>query len=221
MMLHLVTDRKRLVPDGDEAEREAALVAQVAQAVAAGIHVIQIREPDLPSGSLARLTRAVVRAASGSSTRVLVNDRLDVALVAGADGVHLKGHSFDALDVRRLLPQGSLVGRSVHSVEEARMAGPVDYLIAGAVWPTRSKPADHVLLGLEGLRHIAATTSTPVIAIGGITPENAGDVARAGAAGVAAIGAFMVGRGQPEKAASLSDIVRAFRRAFGPVNMNG
>ncbi len=221
MMLHLVTDRKRLAPDGDEAMREAEVLVQARHAVDAGIDVIQIREPDLPGRSLVRLSRAVVDAARGSSTRVIVNDRLDVALAAGADGVHLKGTSITAVDVRRIAPPRFLVGRSIHTVAEVRAAGPVDYIIAGTVWPTASKPHDHALLGLDGLREIAMATRVPVIAIGGITVLNVAAVRSAGASGVAAIGAFMDRRGHPERAVSLFGVVRAFREAEAPDKMNG
>ena len=221
MMLHLITDRMRLLPDGDEAMRETALVAQATYGIAAGIDVIQIREPDLPGRSLVRLTRAIVQAAAGSSTRVLVNDRLDVALAAGAAGVHLKGHSVDAGDVRRIAPPGFLLGRSVRSVDEAHAAGPVDYLIAGTVWATPSKPAEHRLLGVDGLQQIALATSTPVIAIGGVTPGNVARVTAAGGAGVAAIGAFMGSPGHMDRVTALFDIVRSFRETGAPDKMNG
>lgn len=221
MILHLVTDRKRLWPDRDEAMREAAVLEQARHAIEAGIDVIQIREADLPARSLARLVRAVVAAARGSATRVVVNDRLDVGLAAGADGVHLKGTSIDAVDVRRMAPERFLVGRSVHTVDEARAAGPVDYLIAGTVWPTVSKPSGHVLLGLDGLRDIVQAARVPVIAIGGITQRNAAAVSAAGASGVAAIGAFMDGAGSLRRALPLFDVVQAFRMGYVPDKMNG
>lgn len=221
MILHLVTDRKRLWPDGDEAMREAAVLEQARHAIEAGIDVIQIREEDLAARSLARLVRAVVAAARGSATRVVVNDRLDVGLAAGAAGVHLKGTSIDAVDVRRMAPERFLVGRSVHTVDEARAAGPVDYLIAGTVWPTASKPSGHMLLGLDGLRDIVQAARVPVIAIGGITQRNAAAVSAAGASGVAAIGAFMDGAGSLRRALPLFDVVQAFRMGYVPDKMNG
>lgn len=214
MMLHLVTDRKRLVPDGDEQARADAVLAQARHAVEAGVDVIQIRELDLPGRSLAELTRAVAAVTRGSRTRVLVNDRLDVALVAGADGVHLKGASVTASAARRIVPPTFIVGRSVRDPNEAREAGSVNYLIAGTVWSTSSKPAGHMLLGIDGLRAVASAVDVPVIAIGGITPDNAATVCAAGAAGVAAIGAFMGSSAHGSRVIVLRDVVRAFREAF-------
>src|SRR5205814_1224408 len=107
-------------------------------AVASAVDLIQVRERDLNAADLAALVSAVVKVSRGSGTRVLVNDRVDVALATGADGVHLRSDSVPADAVRRLVSAGFLIGRSVHRVDEAVAAGAVDYLIAGAVFPTRS-----------------------------------------------------------------------------------
>lgn len=214
MILHLVTDRRRLSTFNTETDRTACLLAQARYAVDAGIDAIQVREPDLDGGALARLVALVVAATRGTSTRVIVNDRLDVALAAGADGVHLRGSSFGADTVRPRVPAGFVIGRSVHSATEARGAGPVDYLIAGTVWQTASKPAEHTLLGLDGLRLVAAASQVPVLAIGGVSLDRARLVADAGAQGAAAIGAF-TGGNAPCRAQSLSELVQAYRMRFG------
>jgi thiamine-phosphate diphosphorylase len=180
MRICLITDRRQRDP-----------IAQARQAVAAGIDLIQIRERDLDSAALAALVRAVVRIARGNgSTRVVVNDRLDVALACEADGVHLRADSIAAATVRSAAPKPFLVGRSVHTRDQAREAGPVDYLIAGTVFRTSSKPADVPLLGLDGLGAIVRAATAPVLAIGGITVERVSEIAAAGAAGFAAIGLF-------------------------------
>src|SRR5262249_17414429 len=124
--LCLVTDRARL-------GQTRTLVDQARDAVAAGIDLIQIRERDLDAGPLAALVDQVMRVARGSSTRVVVNDRLDVALACGADGVHLRGDSISIAAARRITPPRFLVGKSVHSVDEARAAIGADYLVAGSV----------------------------------------------------------------------------------------
>jgi thiamine-phosphate diphosphorylase len=218
MILHMVTDRRRLLPTGDERARSAGLEALARAAAAAGIDVVQVREPDLDGGPLAALVARVVAATRGSSTRVVVNERLDVALAAGADGVHLRASSFDAAHARQLAPAGFLVGRSVHSVEEAAAAGTVDYLLAGTLWPTSSKPTGHTCLGPAGLAALVKAASVPVLAIGGVELDRVPDVARAGAAGVAAIGAWL-----PDECEGvhqgLEERTRAFRTAFGAVNM--
>ena len=114
MILHLVTDRRRLAT-GAAADLEACLLRQARFAVDVGVDVIQIRERDLEADALARLVSAVLTIATGSRTRVVVNDRVDVALACGAHGVHLRADSFEAGAARRLVPAGFLIGRSVHT----------------------------------------------------------------------------------------------------------
>ena len=224
MMLHLVTDRRRLCPDEDEAARCACLLAQARFAVAAEIDVIQIREGDLDGGQLATLAAAIVGLTRGTSTRVVVNERLDVALAAGTHGVHLRGDSFDASQVRSVVAPGFIIGRSVHSRSETRDAGPVDYIIAGTVWATSSKPDGYPLLGLEGLADIVEASPVPVIGIGGVDARRAQALAAAGAAGGAAIGAFQ-GRGPGRLGGSgclaipLQTVTQSFRQAYVAANM--
>lgn len=213
MILHLITDRRRLAPDAAPDDAVRCLLEQARAAVAAGIDVIQVRERDLEAGALAHLVSAVREVARDTRTRVVVNDRLDVAMACGADGVHLRGDSFDASQVRRCAPAGFLVGRSVHSAAEARDAGPVDYMIAGTVWSTPSKPGQ-LLLGLDGLAAICATTRVSVLAVGGVDEHRASDVASAGAAGLAGIGLFMAPDNVPCRAFALDAVARRLRMAF-------
>jgi thiamine-phosphate pyrophosphorylase len=188
-VLCLITDRRR--PSSPD------IVAQARAAADAGIDLFQIREPDLPDGVLFDLTRRVIDATAGSALRVLVNDRLDVALAAGAHGVHLRGTSFPASRARTLASSSSsasfLIGRSVHSVDEAvaaEAAGGLDYLILGTIFPTISKPAEHRLAGVDTLRAATQACRLPVLAIGGVTLDNADQIVSAGAAGLAAIWLF-------------------------------
>jgi thiamine-phosphate diphosphorylase len=220
MILQLVTDRRRLVGSAHASAtaQTACLLEQARHAVAAGVDIIQVRERDLEARPLADLVSAILEVTRGSATRVVVNDRVDVALATGAAGVHLRADSFDARDVRSLAPRPFLVGRSVHTVADAEGAGPVDYLIAGTVWPTVSKAADCPLLGRDGLAAIARAAAVPVLAIGGITPDRLSDVAAAGAAGVAAIGLFMAD-GEGCRARELHDLAQKFRATLGAVNM--
>jgi thiamine-phosphate pyrophosphorylase len=188
----LVTDRRRLCPDADSfAAARRCLVGQARRAVEVGVELIHIRERDLEGASLAALVSDLVALTRGSTTRVVVNDRIDVALVSGADGVHLRGDSISVAAARRLLPPPFLIGRSVHTVREASAASGADYLIAGSVFSSASKPGAAELLGVDGLRAIVRATAVPVLAIGGITPDRIAEVVAAGAAGIAAIGLFI------------------------------
>lgn len=188
----LVTDRRRLCPEaaGFEAGRQR-LVAQATWAVDSRIDLIQVRERDLEAAQLAAIVRDIVRVSRGSGTRVVVNDRLDVALACGAQGVHLRQDSLPAAAVRTISRPGFLIGQSVHSVAEALHAGPVDYIVAGPVFPTRSKVDPYSLLGLEGLAEIVRVAEVPVLGIGGIGHEHLETVAATGAAGIAGIDLFI------------------------------
>ena len=150
-----------------------------------------VTERDLSAADLAALVRAAVAAARGSSTRILVNDRLDVALACGADGVHLRADSITARDARRITPTGFLITQAVHAADEAARAADVDFVIAGTVFPTRSKPDADRWLGIDGLRAIVDAARAPVLAIGGVTADRIDEVLRTGAAGVAGIGLFL------------------------------
>ena len=168
------------------------LLARIAEAARAGVHLIQIRQPHREARDLIALTRDAKAAVHGTRARVLVNDRVDVAVAADADGVHLRGDSMPASCVRRVVPPRFLIGRSVHGAEEAKQADAeraVDYLIFGTVFPTSSKPGARVS-GTGGLRAVCGATHLPVLAVGGITADRVAGVAEAGAAGVAAISLF-------------------------------
>jgi thiamine-phosphate pyrophosphorylase len=177
--------------------------------VRAGVDIIQIRERDLDAGPLATLVAELVRLTRGTPTRIVVNDRLDVALACRADGVHLRGDSMPAEAARSIAPAGFLIGRSVHHEHEAKAAAAgVDYLVAGTVFPTSSKAGLTEWLGVEGLARICRSVSVPVLAIGGVTVERVPGVAAAGAAGIAAIGLFA------NASQSLADVVVDVRAAW-------
>jgi thiamine-phosphate diphosphorylase len=168
------------------------LVACVAAAARAGVDLVQLRERQLAARALTELVERAVAAVRGSRTRVLVNDRLDIALAAGAQGVHLPASGIAAARARAIAPSGFLIGRSVHDASEAaRVAGDggLDYLLFGTVFPSASKP-DTPPAGVDALAATVAAVPLPVLAIGGVTLERAGDLARSGAAGAAAIGMF-------------------------------
>ncbi|MGE3512753.1 MAG: thiamine phosphate synthase [Vicinamibacterales bacterium] len=214
MILHLVTDRRRLTASAAWPEQRRCLRLQIRHAVEAGIDVVQLRERELDAASLLALAEDAVAEAAGSRTRIVLNDRFDVALAAGAHGVHLRSDSIAPAVVRRLVPPAFLIGRSVHSPEEAAVAvADVDYLIAGTVWPTASKRPGHALLGVAGLEAVVQAAAVPVLAIGGVTLDRVGAIAATRAAGVAAIGLFIADRpsadtGSTCRAMPLHDVAR-------------
>jgi thiamine-phosphate pyrophosphorylase len=175
------------------AERVAALGALIRDATSAGIDIVQIREPDLPARSLTEVVVAAVQASRGTATLIVVNDRVDIALVAGADGAHLGVRSLPTARVREMTPPGFLLGRSIHTVDDACGVAAernLDYVIAGTVFASASKPNETRLLGIDGLAAVVRAANLPVVAIGGIDLETLASVARTGAAGFAAIRLF-------------------------------
>jgi thiamine-phosphate pyrophosphorylase len=125
------------------AAETAPLVDRVAAAARAGVTLVQVRQPRLDGGPLLALVRACLDAVRGTSTRVVVNERLDVALAGGAHGVHLREHSIAAARARALAPRGFIIGRSVHSLDDAVARageGELDYLVFGTTFATGSKP---------------------------------------------------------------------------------
>ena len=204
-----VTDRKGLEVSPEE--QCEALVGRMEIAARAGVDWIQLREKDLPGRALAELLREALRRVP-AGCRILLNDRLDVACALGAGGVHLGRESLSVEDARRLVggrgaTQDFLVGASTHSLAAALSAekAGADYLVFGPVYATPSKAQYGPPQGIERLREVCHAVSLPVLAIGGITVENARACLEAGAAGIAAIRLF-------EEASDLPAVVDALRR---------
>jgi thiamine-phosphate pyrophosphorylase len=170
----------------------------------AGIGAVQIREKDLDDRSLYGLAR-LARAALPPAARLLVNGRLDVALAAGADGVHLPADGVPAAALRARFGGGVLIGRSTHRVEEVERARDegADYVTFGPVYATPGKGAP---VGVAELAR-AAAAGLPVYALGGVTLERLGEVAAAGASGIAAIRMF-------QRQTDLAEVARAARECF-------
>jgi thiamine-phosphate pyrophosphorylase len=183
--LYLVTDRLR-VTGGD-------LLAAVERALAGGVRAVQLREKDLPGGKLYELALAVRELTARHGARLLVNDRVDVALAAGADGVHLGVASIPPGDARRLLGPKALIGCSTHDLRELAeaAAGGADFATFGPVYATPSKAAYGPPVGVVALRRACAASRVPVFALGGIGAGNVREVLGAGAWGVGAIGAIL------------------------------
>ena len=167
------------------------LLEVVKAAIAGGCDLVQVREKDLAGGPLLALTREIVEAAKSTARRcaVVVNGRLDVALAAKAAGVHLPADGLPIDQVRRAAGKRWVIGRSVHSLGEARQAQKegADYLIFGPVFETPGKAAFGPPQGPEALRKVVEGVRVPVWAIGGITPGRAAELRGLKIAGVAAI----------------------------------
>jgi len=216
VIVQLVTDRRRLAGRQGAADQRRCLLRQAEAAVAAAVDVIQLREPDLGGQELLAVAVDLVSITRGSSTKLVVNDRLDVALAAGADGVHLPGRGFSPLAVRRHVPADFLIGRSIHGPDDLGDSAGADYLVAGTLFPTPSKPEGRAILGLAGLAGLVRLAGVPVLAIGGVSLSSAAAIARTGAAGIAAIGLFMRADGIDGCGATeLRDVLGALREAFG------
>jgi thiamine-phosphate pyrophosphorylase len=185
LQLYYVTDRSQI--------KSRTLDTCIAGAIAAGVDWVQIREKDLPARSLFALTEAAVeRARRQGRTYIMVNDRLDVAVAAKAQGVHLGTRSIPADLVRRLAPREFVVGVSCHSLEEAlaAQAAGADYILLGPIFATTSKLPYGPPLGLGKLREVTLQISIPVFALGGITLDRVALCRQNGAAGIAGIRIF-------------------------------
>jgi thiamine-phosphate pyrophosphorylase len=207
---YIITDRHGVAPGSDLVEVIAASLA----ALPRGGAVVQLRERDLACRDLFALACRLVEVTRAHSCPLLINDRIDIALASGADGVHLPGRSFSIATARALGGEGFLVGVSTHNRAEAIAAAGagVDLMVFGPVWPTPSK-ANAVALGIGELAATAAAVATMdssyLYALGGVDgPAQASAAVAAGAHGVAGIRAFIA-------AADPAVATRAFARAMG------
>ncbi len=193
-LVHLITDR-RLVPD------LAARLDLALGGVPPGLVAVHLREKDLAGGALLALARRLLPVVRRRGQALLVNDRLDVALAAGADGVHLPAAGLPPGAARALLGPGPLVGVSCHGAADVRRArdGGASFATFSPVWDTPSKRAYGPPVGLAALAE-AAALGLPLVALGGVTPANAAEARRAGAAGVAVLRGWLEG---PDPAAAV------------------
>ena len=182
MLRYYITDRSQI--GGTQ-----ALLDAIARNLRAGVEMIQLRERDLSARELFALTQAVLRLPNPRGTKLLVNDRTDVAIAAGAAGVHLRGGSIEAGRIRTIVPGDFAIGVSCHTVEEVAVAESegVDFVVLAPIYVTPGKGAP---LGLGPLEEAARRVRIPVLALGGVTAERARECRNAGAAGIAGISVF-------------------------------
>jgi thiamine-phosphate pyrophosphorylase len=200
----------RFCPILDRSLRPELSLEEVARALdRAGVRWVQLRAKQATSRALLQDAQRLVSLLPANFS-VIVNDRADVALLAGAAGVHLGQDDLPVEAARRLLGPERIAGLSTHDLEqlEAGQSSPADYLAIGPVFATHTKPDTEPVVGLEGLRAARARSRKPLVAIGGITVENAGEVMEAGADAVAVISGWLA-------AEDLAGRLEEFRRALG------
>lgn len=206
--LLLVTDRRRFAAPASGRVFADAEWRALDAAIAAGIGALQLREKDLDGRALVARAVPLTARCRASGVALLVNDRVDVALAAGAAGVQLPAGGLPVVAARALLGPAAMIGCSLHDAAELEERAEADFVLFGPVFDTPAKRAFGPPQGLERLAAFVRTAPMPVIAVGGVGPERVPDVLRAGAAGVAVIGAILAA---PDPAA----VVARFRAALG------
>jgi thiamine-phosphate pyrophosphorylase len=204
----------KLYPITDRLLSGLSHAEQVARLCEGGATFVQIREKHLSPREFYREAEAALKVARSFGAKLVVNDRADIALAVGADGVHLGQDDMPPAAARALMGEAAVLGFSTHGVEQAAEAAglPVDYVAIGPVFATSSKEKPDPLVGLEGVRRVrAATGALPLVAIGGISPETARAVLQAGADSVAVIGALVA---NPTDPAEITRRTRAFLAAL-------
>ena len=205
LSVYLVTDGPMTATRG--------LVATVEAAAAGGTTIVQLRDPGASTRSLIDQGRALKPLLDGFGVPLIVNDRIDVALAIGADGVHVGRNDMQPDDARRLLGPDAIVGWSVTGVDDLGAIDPavVDYVGVGPVFPTATKPDAAAPLGVDGVRALRPRIPVPVVAIGGIGLANAAEVVAAGVDGVAVVSAICAAASPKDATADLAQAVAAAR----------
>ncbi len=205
LSVYLVTDP---VLNGGRAVEDV-----VADAVRGGATMVQLRDPVTPSRDLVALARRLVLLLRPLAIPFIVNDRIDVAMIAGADGVHVGQGDMDARDARTLMGEDCIIGLSVANAAELEASrdalGAVDYLGVGPVFSTATKPDAGEAIGLDGIAWMRGASDLPLVAIGGIDKANTGGIVRAGADGVAVVSAIM---NAPDPAGASAEILAEVAR---------
>ncbi len=180
----------RIYPISDVRLSGLCHAEQTRRVIDGGARLIQLREKNLPAREFYQQAAGALRIARERGALIIINDRVDVALALGADGVHLGQDDLPPQEARRILGDQALIGFSTHSLEQARRALdlPIDYLAIGPIFATSSKENSHPVVGLDNLRLVRRVVGRiPLVAIGGITAENSSQVIDAGADCIAII----------------------------------
>lgn len=183
-----------------------ALIEIVEAALRGGVSMVQLREKDLPTRAFLEEARALKALLSRRGAPLLINDRVDVALACGADGVHVGQSDMEVATARALMPKGAIIGLSITQAADLARgdARDADYLGVGPIFAQTTKPDASPALGVEGFRALRALSDKPMMAIGGVAPESCGPLLDAGADGLAVVSAIVAAR-DPEAAARLFD----------------
>jgi thiamine-phosphate pyrophosphorylase len=200
--LYLVTDRRQT--------EGRPLVPLLREALQAGLPAVQLRERDLGTRPLLALAEEVLRVVREAGAKLFINERADLAMALGADGVHLRSSSLPVREVRRVLGPTRLIGVSVHSTDEVvRVEGEgADFALLGPIYDTPSKRQYGRPIGLRPIEEAARRSRLPVLAIGGITPARVGQVRGAGAFGVGVVASI-------QSAGCVASVTRIFLQALG------
>jgi thiamine-phosphate pyrophosphorylase len=207
-LIYLITSGKTTERTTPAAEEFSSILELVQAAVVAQIDLVQIREKNLTANVLYQLASSATGITSGTATKLLINDRSDIAAAAGADGVHLTTSSLPTTVVRQTFGDNFLIGVSTHSLEEAKLArqGGADFAVFGPVFETASKKGFGEPSGLTALSGVCSELSPfPILALGGVMMGNVAECVRAGARGVAAIRMLQ----QPAQLADIAEEIRS------------
>lgn len=192
--------------------RPLGMVETARLAVAGGVTMVQLRDKDASPRQMIETGRALKEALAGTGVPLIVNDDLEAAIAIGADGLHVGQDDIDARAARRLIGQDMILGVSVETEALAAAVDPavVDYVGAGPVFATQTKPGHKPPVGLDGLARLIAATSLPAVAIGGLKTGHVEEVLKAGARGLAVVSAIC---GQPDPQAAAFELSEAIRKA--------
>jgi thiamine-phosphate pyrophosphorylase len=204
--VYLVTDRGLLAG--------RRLTDVVAAAVAGGVTCVQLREKEASGREFVRIAKELLEVLRPVGVPLIINDRVDVAVAADADGAHVGQDDIPAAAARKILGPDKILGVTVATPEEAAKAAEegADYVGASAVFATPTKRDAGQPMGIDGLRRLCMASPVPVVAIGGVNLENAGDMIRAGAAGVAVVRAIMAASDPKAAAQLLRQVVESARQ---------